>query len=191
METAMAEQTDNLILCGIKHCGKSTLGRLLADEFGVEFFDSDEALSAIYRSRTGRQATPREIFIAEGENFFRQLEADTIGLLAKNVRARRVIALGGGVADNPRIDAAALARLGTFVYLAIDPEIAYRRIEAGGLPPFLADEADPQGAFLRLHEKRDRLYRQLAKLVFPIDREIPPPEQLALFVAFLREQGVL
>jgi shikimate kinase len=41
-----------LIFCGIKHCGKSTLGRTLARQLGIPFTDTDEMLENLEKIMT-------------------------------------------------------------------------------------------------------------------------------------------
>ena len=83
------------VFCGIKHCGKSTLGRLIASASGVPFTDTDEELEKEFFRREGKKAACRTIFREYGEEYFRKLEADVIRSLSDG--KLRVIALGGGV----------------------------------------------------------------------------------------------
>ena len=46
----MGELKRSIVLAGIKHCGKSTLGALLARRSGAEFLDTDRMLEALNRS---------------------------------------------------------------------------------------------------------------------------------------------
>ena len=75
-----------------------------------------------------------------------------------------VLSLGGGVADNVFLSTEELKKLGTLVYLKIDPETAYKRIEAGGIPPFLAG-SDPHGKFLQICQKRMPRCEELADVI--------------------------
>jgi shikimate kinase len=73
--------------------GKTTVGSLLAERLGWEFADSDQLLEAA----TGKSIA--DIFSAQGEAAFRDLEAATI---RTNVtRNRLVLALGGGALERP------------------------------------------------------------------------------------------
>ena len=65
----------NIVLCGIKHCGKTTLGRGLARARAVDFRDSDAELERRFEREHNRAATVREIFREIGETEFRRLEA--------------------------------------------------------------------------------------------------------------------
>lgn len=103
----------NIALIGMPSCGKSGVGRLLAEKTGKQFFDSDEIIIE-------RIGMPIAVFFAEhGESAFRQIEHDVIkALSAKN---GAVISTGGGAildADN----VTALKRGGIVVFLDRSPE---------------------------------------------------------------------
>ena len=124
----------SVVLAGIKHCGKTTLGRLLARHWGVPFLDTDAELEAEFAVRHKRSAGFRDIYRELGEEGFRRLEAEVIDALADGGSVR-VIALGGGVVANPFLSPDALRKLGFGVWLDLKPEIAYPRILRRGLPP--------------------------------------------------------
>ena len=94
----------SIVLAGIKHCGKSTLGALLARRYGVEFIDTDRELEERFRAESGRELVTREIFRELGAEKFRKFEAAVIGALAKEEAAPRIVALGGGVPANGFVD---------------------------------------------------------------------------------------
>ena len=86
------KRTPGIYLVGFMGCGKSTVGRALADELGWSFFDLDDEIES------GAGSTISEIFDTHGESVFRRMEAST---LVKRVRAvqsghPQVVSLGGG-----------------------------------------------------------------------------------------------
>ena len=174
----------SLVFCGIKHCGKSTLGKLTAGIFELPFADTDEELEKKFTVRTGKHANCRTIFREYGETFFRKLEADTIRNLSNGTG--RVIALGGGAAENPFLTTDELKKLGFWIFLDAEPEIAYQRILHGGLPPFLQKEEDPEQAFLQLCRERTARFRELADLIYPIHGERPPEAEAEILTQKLR-----
>ena len=84
---------ENLILCGFMGCGKTTVGKRLAAATGREFIDMDRFIE----NQAGM--TVSEIFAAQGEGAFRQMETEA----ARSLSAREglVIASGGGTVLNP------------------------------------------------------------------------------------------
>ena len=178
----------SLVLGGLKHCGKSTHGRLLAAALNREFIDTDQALEQQFRLRFGQALSCREIVQRYGEPFFREQEAETIRSLAGGADRGRVYALGGGAPANRLLHPEELKNLGFFIYLEIDPETAFRRIEAHGLPPFLQGP-DPRARFEEQRRSREAFYRQCADLVFPIRGERPVPEVAAELLNQLRRKG--
>ena len=79
----MAERlTRPLLFFGIKHCGKSTLGRLTAEHFGVKFVDTDLELESRFQMLNGCPLPTRDIFRELGEEGFRRFEAETVEALA-------------------------------------------------------------------------------------------------------------
>ena len=63
----------NLYLIGMMGVGKTTVGKLLAQEVGYRFVDTDE----IIVKAVGKSIN--EIFTENGEADFRQLESDVLG----------------------------------------------------------------------------------------------------------------
>ena len=81
--------SQNIVLIGMMGCGKTTVGRLLAQRFGRPLVDTD----ALIEERRGRSIP--EIFAGEGEERFRALELE----LCRELGGRQglVIACGGGL----------------------------------------------------------------------------------------------
>lgn len=81
-----------IVLLGFMGAGKSTVGPLLAELLGWQFFDADQVLE----QRAG--CTIAELFLRHGEAGFRRLEESTVAeLLGLD---RTVIALGGGAIES-------------------------------------------------------------------------------------------
>ena len=83
----------NVVLTGFMGCGKSSLGRRLAEKMAVAFYDTDD----LVEQEEGM--TVSEIFAQKGEAYFRRAESGVIARLAK--RRGAVISLGGGAVKNP------------------------------------------------------------------------------------------
>lgn len=84
----MRLQMENIILVGMPGCGKSTVGKALADTLGKRFVDADEELVKAF------QKSIPDIFAEEGEAGFREKETQILHELGK--KSGLVIATGGG-----------------------------------------------------------------------------------------------
>ena len=89
----MRRQMENIILIGMPGCGKSTVGKLLAERFGKTFVDADDELVKTY----GMEIPA--IFASEGEAGFRIKETTVLAQLGK--KAGLIIATGGGCVTRP------------------------------------------------------------------------------------------
>ncbi|MBE6982689.1 MAG: shikimate kinase [Ruminococcaceae bacterium] len=81
-------QMENLILIGMPGCGKSTVGKRLAEITGRKFIDADAAIT----EKVGISIP--EIFAKGGENAFRSIEISVLSEICKG--SGLVIATGGG-----------------------------------------------------------------------------------------------
>lgn len=84
----LRKQMENIILVGMPGCGKSTIGRMLAEQLHMKFIDADTAIEA----STGMSIP--QIFAEHGEIGFRETEALVLAELGK--ASGQVIATGGG-----------------------------------------------------------------------------------------------
>lgn len=89
----LSKQMKNIVLVGMPGCGKSTIGKLIAEMAGRTFADADIAISE------AAQMSIPEIFIAKGESGFREIETEVLSNLGK--RSGCVIATGGGCVTRP------------------------------------------------------------------------------------------
>ena len=81
-------EKQNIVLTGMPGSGKSTVGRILAQEMGREFVDTDTEIIRLAKKPIA------DIFAQRGENGFRELEGQVIQQLSQ--RTGLVIATGGG-----------------------------------------------------------------------------------------------
>ncbi len=159
-----------VVLIGMKHCGKSTLGKALAARWGCAFYDVDPMIELTHACDAGGdQLSVREIFAQHGETHFRRIEGHVIcELYLKLDRpgSQAVVALGGRTALNATV-CALLSAIGTLVYLQLSPDVIFERVKRSGIPPFL-DADDPAGDFRALYRKRHPWYEDLADLTVNI-----------------------
>lgn len=141
--------------------GKSTVGRHLARQLGVDFRDADTEIER----RIG--GSIRSYFEREGEESFRDIESATlVDLLATT--DLRVLATGGGAVLRES-NRAVLHAGATVVYLRSTPEELFRRLRHDTHRPLL-QVADPLRRLRELYAQRDPLYRQTAHYVVETGR---------------------
>ncbi len=117
-----------IFLCGFMGCGKTTVGKLAAKKFGMSFYDSDDLIV-----ESQGMSIP-EIFSQKGEPYFRKTEADIIKSLCGK---KAVVACGGGAMLDP-VSAAAAAESGEVIFLDVDFETCYERINGDSNRPIAA-----------------------------------------------------
>lgn len=154
----------NIILCGFMGCGKSTVGKRLADATGFSFVDMDS-----YIERDARMSITA-IFENEGEDSFRQREHDACVTLGK--QDHLVIATGGGaVMRGDNVDA--LKQNGTLVWLRVSPATVIRRLQNDTTRPLLQRE-DKETAVTTLMNARQPLYARAADVTVDADDAADP-----------------
>jgi shikimate kinase len=198
MRSAVAPQkVRRLLLIGMMGAGKTTVGRLLADELGWAYVDSDEQVEAM----TGQSV--RELFERGGEQAFRPLEAHALAAaLAREEPA--VVSVAGGAVLEPA-NRSLIRRAGTVVWLRARPATLARRVLEGAEAPRSGDPAprsgdpalrsgdpaprpgdpaprsdhrpllehDPAGTLARLDALRRPVYDALADVIVDVDELTP------------------
>lgn len=154
----------NIVFVGFMGAGKSICGRLLARRLGRCFVETDDMIVA----REGR-AIP-EIFRHEGEERFRQLEAETLELL--RLKSGDVIATGGGLpCQEGRMEA--LRALGTVIWLRGDLQELWHRAQRQGQRPMLTGRSFDE--IQALYRQREPYY---ARAHFSVDTTGLGPDQV-------------
>ena len=101
----------NIVLIGMPSCGKTTIGKRLAERLSMPFIDADEEIA----KREGRSIP--EIFSTDGEPYFRDVESEVVKDLSQKENV--VISCGGGVVlreENVRF----LQKNGIIIYIKRD-----------------------------------------------------------------------
>ena len=170
----LAMPADNVILVGFMGAGKTSVGRLLARRLGRCFVETDDMIVA----REGRSIP--EIFRVDGEERFRQLEAEMLEALT--LKSGEVVATGGGLpCREGRMEA--LRELGTVVWLAGDLAGLLERARRTGGRPMLAGRTEAE--LLTLYRSREPYYRRAHVTVET--GGLGPDQVVARILAALRE----
>ena len=146
----------NIVLSGMPASGKSTVGKLVAQQLGRELIDTDQLIV----DREGHIPT---IFKEKGEKYFRDLESEVIREVS--ALSGMVISLGGGAVMRPE-NVRALQHNGAVFFIDRSPELL---IPTGDRP--LADKKEK---ILRLYKKRINTYLNTADFI--IDGDCDPED---------------
>jgi shikimate kinase len=150
---------ERVVLLGYMCSGKSTVGESLARRLGWNFLDFDVEIER----REDRHVS--EIIDAEGEEYFRGLEA---AMTSEAARDRSlVIAPGGGWITQPEL----LEQMGpgTFaVWLRVSPAETVRRLREDSIDRPLKHHEDPVEVIRGMLNEREPLYRR-ADMMIPTD----------------------
>lgn len=147
----------NVFLIGPMGAGKSSIGRHLAQHFGLPCIDLDAAVE----ERTG--VSVATIFDIEGEEGFRRRESELLNELS--ARSGIVLATGGGAVLAPP-NRTLLRERGFVVWLQADIPQQMQRLVHDHKRPLL-DGPDRRERLEELARGRDPLYRGIADLTVP------------------------
>ncbi|NWF49844.1 MAG: shikimate kinase [Ignavibacteriaceae bacterium] len=174
----------NVYLTGFMASGKSTIGPILANTIGWDFFDLDDVIEKKERKKV------REIFEEKGEEYFRKVETECLTELS--LRENLVISLGGGTVASDK-NCSIIKNTGVLIYLKSSPEMAYKRLRFKRDRPqllFPGDDEPDKSKFINrinlLMEKRIKYYEQ-ADFVIDTDSK-PVGKTVDLISAYLRNK---
>ena len=150
-----------IVLVGVPGAGKTTVGKLLAKELGLEFLDSDQVIE----TRSGKSVA--DIFTQDGEPAFRQIEHDVIVDLLDS--SNTVLALGGGSLGND--ETRAKVKNAETVWLVAGLAQAVDRVGMNRNRPLLLGNV--RGQLADLMAAREPLYKEVAKVLVDTSKLIP------------------
>ena len=152
----------SIIIIGYMGAGKTTVGKALAKELGIMFYDLD------WYIETRMHKTVKQIFDESGEDGFRQIEHNMLHEVAEFENI--VLSCGGGTPcffDNMDY----MNLLGETVYLKASPETLYAHLKMGrGVRPLLLNKT-PEEVQVFIREqllKREPFYEK-AKHIFDVN----------------------
>jgi len=152
-----------VFLVGPMGAGKTTIGKLLADDLHLEFIDVDREIE----TRSGVDIP--WIFDREGEPGFRIRESAALSELSQLESV--LISTGGGAvlsADNRKV----MSATGTVVYLHTSVDEQVRRTSRDRKRPLLQND-DPARVLAELMAIREPLYRDVADIIVDTDGRSP------------------
>lgn len=152
-----------VILIGFMGAGKTTIGRLLAEETNQSHVDFDDLIVA----EIGM--TIQDFFDQHGEEAFRKIETD---ILAKTLAKEQIISTGGGIVlkeENRQL----LKEMPLVVYLKTDPEELIHRLktDTGSIRPLVVSKSPEE--ILAVYRPRIPLYEETASLIVETTNKTP------------------
>ncbi|MBY3026608.1 XopAD/skwp family type III secretion system effector [Rhizobium leguminosarum] len=158
-EIRAALGTRPVVLVGMPTSGKSTIGRHLAKELGLDFLDTDKCIIAEHGDVT-------RIFADRGEGYFRDLEAKELAKCLE--KGSLVIATGGGCFDKESNRALILNKAKS-IWLDTDLNEIKKRLKNDRSRPLLQVD-NREETVDKLYKERSRFYQQ-ADIRVPL---VPP-----------------
>lgn len=171
-------QHASIFFIGPTGAGKTTIGRRVAQHFGLPFFDLDHEIEA----RTGAEVSL--IFDIEGEAGFRRRETGLLDELTS--RPSIVLATGGGavLAEENQL---MLRGRGFVVYLRTPVERQLQRLSRDKRRPLL-QRPDRKEILQSMARDRNRIYESIADLI--VDSEATSVAVMARKAARQIERGL-
>jgi shikimate kinase len=152
-----------IYLTGFMASGKSTIGPIVANTIGWNFFDLDKLIEKEY----GKSI--KQIFEEDGEDHFRKLETETLKKTSE--LENNIIALGGGtVASDKNLDI--IKSSGYLFYLESSPEEIYKRLRFKRDRPALLFKSDEEPSKIEFLEKINSLLKMRIKYYSQADVKI-------------------
>ncbi|MBP5281354.1 MAG: shikimate kinase [Lachnospiraceae bacterium] len=169
---------NNIFLIGFMGAGKTTVGRRLSWKLHIPVEDTDKTLELF------EGMTISEIFQTKGEEAFRDLETEFLGVILKRPYPR-IISAGGGMPVRV-INRSLMREAGTVTYLRVRPETVWERLKDDDTRPLLQCE-DPVGKIKELMDARKEAYESCADIILDVD-ELTPQECVDRLVKILEER---
>ncbi|WP_161604663.1 shikimate kinase [Roseiconus nitratireducens] len=162
-----------IYLIGYRGTGKTTVGKMIAEQTGGTFVDLDAEIERISNQ------TIQEIFRDSGEAVFRDRETECLTTVAADqvgtADAPQVVSLGGGVILRPQ-NRVVIEETGWCVCLTAAAKTLVDRISqdrtTSDKRPALTD-LSPEQEVAHLLSERDPLYREAADVLISTDGKTP------------------
>ena len=159
----LLKEKQNIVLIGMPSCGKTTVGKILSEKLGRNFYDTDTEIERA----NGKSVS--DIFSENGEEFFRA-EEKRITAEKLSVKSGAVIATGGGTVLNEE-NMRRLSQNGKIYFLDRPKELLF--------PTSDRPTASSSEKIEELYYKRIGLYKKYSDIAIDASKEA---EETAAFI---------
>ena len=163
---ASPARTRRVALVGLRGAGKTTLGRALADELQVPFFELDREIERLSGVSLG------QVLELYGQQAYRRYELQALKELLRENGAF-VVAAGGSIVAEPATYELLLRSCST-IWVRTSPEEHMARVIAQGDQRPMADSSQAMDDLRRILQEREPLY---ARADLAVDTTDVPPQQ--------------
>lgn len=153
---------NNIVLIGFMGSGKTSVGDCLANKLSFGFVDTDQMIEE------KNQMAITKIFAEQGEEYFRDLETNTIKDMLQNFESC-VISTGGGLPLR-EVNSDILKELGYVVYLKVSRDTVLARLKGDHSRPLLAGENASEKVDTMI-KYRDPIYEKAADAIVIVDNK--------------------
>jgi len=151
------QDRSNVVLIGMPGCGKSTLGKRLAQLRGMNYIDTDRVLERVANMHI------QDIVNRLGVRYLRELESDVLS----NLELENTVISTGGSAVYSDVAMQHLGVEGVMVYLQISLATLVRRVDNVASRGLVKMKSHP---LPRLYAERADLYQAAADIIMSNDR---------------------
>lgn len=155
---------NNIILIGMMGCGKTTVGKELAEVLSEYIYiDIDNEIEKSTQQKIS------DIFLRHGESFFRELESEKIKKFCNNNK-KQIISMGGGAYEDEQ-NRKNMQNNGIVIYLKTSPQEIYNRIKTETHRPLLRKDFSIE-KISDIMTRRSKNYKK-ADIIIETDNKTP------------------
>ncbi len=171
----MSRLRKTVVMVGMMGAGKTAVGSALAKMLDVPFRDCDSEI------QKAANATVAEIFVRDGEAFFREKESQILSRLLDDRPC--ILSTGGGAFLDAR-NRKTIYERGVAVWIRADREILWNRVRRKNTRPLL-QTADPRATLYALIDAREPSYAT-ADLTVDAEADLSVEQMAAKTIGVIR-----
>lgn len=172
-----------IILIGMKGCGKTTIGKLLAKKLNIDFIDSDLEIENLHKLKNNENLSFREIYKKYGEVYFNCLDRECLLSIYEKSKNKNFVLACAGRTPLKKSNQEILVKMGEIIYIKPDMQVLYERITKNGIPAFFPYQDNPRKSFEELIKQREPVYKKIADITIE-SGDLSPEEIIAKLIKY-------